>query len=362
MHLPWSRRSSAKFALPLLRVDRPGSCPTLRSAMDAFESLMGMLLRRDGYWTETSVKVEMTGRQKRSVGRPSSPRWEVDLVAYKGSTNELLVVECKSFLDSTGVTFRHGRFEPPVRYKLFSEPRLRAVVMRALVSQLTKSGACRRAPKVRLCLATGKIATSTDRTGLAGLFRRNGWMLFDDAWVRRKLRETANAAYENDVALVVAKVLLRARPEGAPGFNVWMQTVRDGYSQAIGAAATGGTWSVAKGAKAGDLVLFYKASPDSCVADIFELDEDVRLQTAGWKSGKDWMAAVHRIARLRRPLRWAEIRRHGTLQSSSFVLANMQGRHCATEFWPVLKELILQRNRKLSRALRSYGVDSPSPA
>ena len=69
--------------------------------MDAFESLVSLLLRRDGYWTATSVKVELTKMQKRAIGRPSSPRWEIDLVAYKPATNELLAVECKSFLDPT---------------------------------------------------------------------------------------------------------------------------------------------------------------------------------------------------------------------------------------------------------------------
>jgi hypothetical protein len=51
-----------------------------------------MLLRRDGYWTATSVKVELTKEEKRKINRPSSPRWEIDVVAYKGSTNELLAV------------------------------------------------------------------------------------------------------------------------------------------------------------------------------------------------------------------------------------------------------------------------------
>jgi hypothetical protein len=42
--------------------------------MDAFENLVAMLLRRDGYWTATSVKVELTKDEKRAIGRVSSPR------------------------------------------------------------------------------------------------------------------------------------------------------------------------------------------------------------------------------------------------------------------------------------------------
>jgi len=65
--------------------------------MDAFESLVAMLLRHDGYWTIPSFKVNLTKEEKRAIGRHSSPRWELDLIAYKGSTNEILAVECKSF-------------------------------------------------------------------------------------------------------------------------------------------------------------------------------------------------------------------------------------------------------------------------
>jgi hypothetical protein len=32
------------------------------------------------------------------IGRHSSPRWEVDIVAYRGRDNLLQVVECKSYI------------------------------------------------------------------------------------------------------------------------------------------------------------------------------------------------------------------------------------------------------------------------
>src|SRR5437764_842416 len=100
--------------------------------MDAFESVVAMLLRREGFWISTSVKVALTKEEKRLIGRHSAPRWEIDLVAYKGSTNQLLAVECKSFLDSTGVVYRDGKFDLPKRYKLFTEPDLRRIVLERL--------------------------------------------------------------------------------------------------------------------------------------------------------------------------------------------------------------------------------------
>ena len=54
----------------------------------------------EGLWVRTSVKVEITKEEKRLIGRPSSPRWEIDIVAYSGRDNLLYAVECKSYLDS----------------------------------------------------------------------------------------------------------------------------------------------------------------------------------------------------------------------------------------------------------------------
>lgn len=168
-----------------------------------------MLLRHQGYWTTSSFKVELTKEEKRQIGKPSSPRWELDLLAYKGSKNEVLAVECKSLLDSTGVVFRDGRFEPEKHYKLFAEPDLRSVVLNRLAIQLEESGACRKAPKVMLCLAAGRIASKTDREGLEHHFKSNDWWLFDPDWVRKELQLASTRGYENDIAFIVSKLLLR---------------------------------------------------------------------------------------------------------------------------------------------------------
>lgn len=177
--------------------------------MDAFESLMSMLLRHNGYWTIPSFKVELTKVEKREIGRFSSPRWEIDLVAYKGSTNEILAIECKSFLDSRGVVFQAGEFSPPKRYKMFTDSTLRKVVLKRLAMQLVETGACASKPRVTLCLAVGKVAGGTDLEGLAKHFHAQGWRLFDDDWIRDRLLTASKRGYENDVAFAVSKLLLR---------------------------------------------------------------------------------------------------------------------------------------------------------
>ena len=176
--------------------------------MDAFESLVALLLQWEGYWTTTSFKVELTGAEKRAIGRPTTPRWEIDVVAYRGSTNEILAVECKSFLHSTGVIFRGGCFEPQQRYKLFSDRRTRDVVLDRLARQLVASKACRRSPSVKLCLAAGKIARKSDRKALAKHFAKRGWGLLDEEWIQARLKSVSGMGYQNDVAHIVAKLLL----------------------------------------------------------------------------------------------------------------------------------------------------------
>ena len=180
--------------------------------MDAFENIVAGLLEQEGYWVRTSFKVNLTKAEKRKIGRASSPRWELDIVAYKPKSNTILVVECKSFLDSPGVRFAQlagkedGR---PKRFKLFNETKLRNVVFKRLVLQLHEKGCCRGSAKVRLCLAAGKIARPPDHAKLKAHFVKKGWLLFDREWIRKQFQAAAKAPYENNVAVVVAKLLLR---------------------------------------------------------------------------------------------------------------------------------------------------------
>ena len=121
--------------------------------MDAFESVVSEILWRDGYWVQNAVKVELTKEEKVEIGRPSSPRWELDVVGYSGKRNELLVVECKSYLDSPGVA--HKAFDgsdqrAANRYKLFNEETLRRVVLNRLSLQMCESGLVSKNPKTCL--------------------------------------------------------------------------------------------------------------------------------------------------------------------------------------------------------------------
>jgi len=184
--------------------------------MDAFEQLVSEILWMEGYWVRTSVKVELTKKEKRAIGRPSSPRWELDIVAYRGKDNLLRVVECKSYLDSRGVALRAFDGNDALsakRFKLFGDVGLRNVVFNRLRKQLVASGACAPRPKVKLCLACGRIASDSDREGLHRHFAQKGWDLWDEPWLRERLRVMSDRGYENQVSAVVAKLLLRGKVE-----------------------------------------------------------------------------------------------------------------------------------------------------
>jgi hypothetical protein len=78
--------------------------------MDAFETIAARFFEVQGYWTRVRVKVEITKPEKVALNNHSMPRPEIDVVAWKPAANELLIVECKSYLDSAGVRLEqlHG--------------------------------------------------------------------------------------------------------------------------------------------------------------------------------------------------------------------------------------------------------------
>ncbi len=180
--------------------------------MDAFERVVASLLEHDGHWVRPSYKVMLTREEKQAIGRPSSPRWEIDLLAYKGITNSVLVVECKSYLDSRGVgktAFDGSTLKFANRFKLFTDHDLRETILARLAGDLVVSGYCAPNPSIRLCLAAGHIASEADRSWLRRHFAERNWLLWDEDWMSQRLEQLAGGSFENDVAAVVAKLIIR---------------------------------------------------------------------------------------------------------------------------------------------------------
>lgn len=178
--------------------------------MDAFEQIVASICERNGWWARTSVKVELTSEQKVAIGRPSSPRWELDVVAYSGQTNALRVIECKSYLDSAGVSYKDlqpgARYA--TRYKLFTESALRDMVLGNLRDQLVGEGFCAVDPSVTLGLAAGRI--QGDREALRQHMASNDWFLWEPEYIAEELHKISSGGYENSIAAVVTKLLTLA--------------------------------------------------------------------------------------------------------------------------------------------------------
>ena len=190
--------------------------------MDAFESVIATILEHRGYWVRSSFKVDLSKAEKVQLGKPSLPRPELDLVAYKGHGNVIRVVECKSYLDSAGVSiaaFDGTNDKFAERFKLLLRDDWREVVERRLVQQLCETGLTERRPSVLWCLAAGKVKSAADEVALNEWFSRRGWEFWGPNWVADGVRALANGSYENDVATIVSKLITRQskrspRPSG----------------------------------------------------------------------------------------------------------------------------------------------------
>lgn len=181
--------------------------------MDAFEEVISGLLSQKGYWIARSFKVEITKEEKVAINRASSPRWEIDILAYSGARRELLVVECKSYLDSGGVDI-NGLKEtanPKSRYKLFTDQNLREIVFGRLKIQMLGLGLIPEGTSLKLALAVGKFKNKNSKSEVSELFKRNDWILFDPEWIVAELLKTSETAYFDSVPHIVSKLINRSR-------------------------------------------------------------------------------------------------------------------------------------------------------
>jgi hypothetical protein len=179
--------------------------------VNAFEELVASLLEREGWWVRTNYKVQLTREEKRAIGRHSSPAWDIDVLAFSPPRNSVMAVECKSYLDSFGVRIgaldgtspRHARY-----FKLFNDQVLRDTVFSRLSMQLVEQRLCKARPRIQLGLAAGKVYQNREGD-LRALCEHNGWFLWTPSDIGARVKQLASEGYENSVAVMVTKILLR---------------------------------------------------------------------------------------------------------------------------------------------------------
>ncbi len=180
--------------------------------MDSFESVISRLLELEDFLVRSSVKVPLTKAEKRAIGRHSTPRWEIDLVGIKPKTNDLWIVECKSFLDSPGINishFKNKKTSSYKRYKLFNNPKIFRIVKGALCRDFKNKGLCGPDPKVKLVLAAGQIVEKSQNELSDYFSKKEDWLLWDKAEIVERLQNLAGEKYENSIVTIMAKLLLR---------------------------------------------------------------------------------------------------------------------------------------------------------
>ena len=189
--------------------------------MNSFEQVVASLLFQEGYWVFQGFKVKLEAAEKKSIGRSTSPRWELDLIAYKANPQTLLVVECKSYLDSNGVKASEiiSDNSDKSRYKLFVDSQLRSVVFHRLVAQLAELGLVNETMQPTLALAAGKIRNKKDKYLLHDHFTKNDWVLFDTQWIVSRLITATDQSYFDSVQDVVSKLIVRNKVEQGAAAN-----------------------------------------------------------------------------------------------------------------------------------------------
>ena len=179
--------------------------------MDYFEALVRKILEKEGYWVLQSYKVLLTKEEKASLGKPTMPRVEIDLVAYKASINQILLVEVKSFLDSGGVDLEEIRRcskKPEGRFKLFTCEDYREIVISRTKLQLVKQGLVHPSTTVSVALAAGK-ARKNQHESLVEYMKVRGWPFFSPEFIKGALESFKGFGYENDPFHIATKVLNR---------------------------------------------------------------------------------------------------------------------------------------------------------
>jgi hypothetical protein len=179
--------------------------------MDYFESIIATLLEAEGYWVRRSFKVNVTKEEKREIGKPSIPRPEIDLLALHFVKNEVLALEAKSFLDSPGVKFEQLIEEhevPEGRYKLFTSEPYREIVLSRLRKDLIATGMANSDTTISLGLAAGKVYQGNIEP-IRQFMDNMEWLFWSPEDIKQKVMSLAERGYENDPAIITAKILMR---------------------------------------------------------------------------------------------------------------------------------------------------------
>ncbi|MCV2350233.1 hypothetical protein [Paucibacter sp. Y2R2-4] len=128
--------------------------------IEKFENIVATLLEEEGFWVRRGFKVNVSLEEKKQIGKQSSPRPEIDMLAFHLGRNEVLALDVKAYLDTPGVKLAQLQEEhevPAGRYKLFTSERYRQIVLTRLKQDLIGLGMANAETQVLLGMVAGKV-------------------------------------------------------------------------------------------------------------------------------------------------------------------------------------------------------------
>ena len=176
--------------------------------MDAFEQILRLFLEEKNYWTRHSVKVELTKQDKEELNLPTTPRAEIDLVAYNPNENEIILIEAKSFLNSTGVTIAglNGTDKDTKnRYRLLNNDVFQKIVTERLIEDFTKRKIINKSTKVRFALAAGKVQKKSLKQ-VQGYLEEKNYIFFSPSEIKETIKGLADKGWDDNIVIVTAKL------------------------------------------------------------------------------------------------------------------------------------------------------------
>jgi len=179
--------------------------------MEALETIMSQLLEEDNFWVQKSIKVNLTKREKIKIGKPTTPRPEIDLIAYNQKANTLYLLEVKSYLDSLGVQIKDLKATNDTqkgRYKLLTSRKYRETVSKRLSKDLIAKGLINKRTKISYGLIAGHVYRNQEQE-LKALIEKKKWLFIGPSEIKEKIIKLAGKGYENNEITIATKILLR---------------------------------------------------------------------------------------------------------------------------------------------------------
>lgn len=179
--------------------------------MDAFEEIISQLLEENGYWVKRSVKINLTSKEKKKIGKPTTPRPEIDIAALNLKQNKLYLLEVKSFLDSKGVVYEaitEHHAVPKGRYKLLTSLKYRNAIKKQLKKEFINSGFIKRGTKISFGLVAGNVHQNKEKE-IKEYCDKCGWLFWGPNDIVKELNQLSEKGYENNAVTMVTKLLNR---------------------------------------------------------------------------------------------------------------------------------------------------------